>query len=75
MYNDLLYQIALTRVPQVGDVHAKNLVQLYGSAEAIFKAPKQQLEKLEGMGTIRAKNIKQFQQFSDCETEIVFIEK
>ena len=44
MYNDLLYQIALTRVPQVGDVHAKNLVQLYGSAEAIFKAPKQQLE-------------------------------
>ena len=75
MYNDLLYQIALTRVPQVGDVHAKNLVQLYGSAEAIFKAPKQQLEKLEGMGTIRAKNIKQFQQFSDCETEIAFIEK
>ncbi|HRD44474.1 MAG TPA: helix-hairpin-helix domain-containing protein, partial [Ferruginibacter sp.] len=75
MYNDLLYQIALTRVPQVGDVHAKNLAQVYGSAEAVFKAPKHQLEKLEGIGSIRAKNIKAFTQFKDGETEIAFLEK
>lgn len=75
MYNDLLYQLALTRVPQVGDVHAKNLLQVYGSAEAVFKAPKHQLEKLEGIGTIRAKNIKQFTHIKDAETEIAFIEK
>ena len=63
MNNDLLYQVALTRIPNIGDVHAKALVNIYGNAAAIFKAPKKQLEHIEGIGTTRANSIKHFNDF------------
>ena len=75
MNNDLLYQIALTLVPNIGDVHAKALVNIYGDAQSIFKAKKKELEAIEGIGTIRAKSIKDFIDFTSCEDEIKFIEK
>ena len=75
MNNDLLYQVALTLVPNIGDVHAKALVNIYGNAESVFKAPKKQLEHIEGIGTIRANSIKHFTDFKTCEEEIFFIEK
>ncbi len=75
MANDLLYQIALTRVPQVGCVQARLLLEKFGDAAAIFKAPQTQLEKTEGIGTIRAKKIKAFASFGEIEKEIQFIEK
>jgi len=75
MQNDLLYQIALTLVPNIGDVHAKALVNNYGSAEAVFKAKKKDLEHMEGIGTVRANSIKTFQDFTSSETEIKFLEK
>jgi DNA processing protein len=75
MNNDLLYQIALTLVPHIGDVHAKALVTIFGEARHIFKAKKKELECIEGIGTIRAKSIKDFAAFAVCEEEIRFIEK
>ncbi len=75
MHNDLLYQIALTLVPNIGDVHAKALVNIYGDAESIFKAKKKELDHMEGIGTVRAKSIKDFTDFSSAEEEIKFIEK
>ena len=75
MTNDILYQIALTLVPNVGDVHAKALVSLYGDAQSIFKAKRKELETIEGIGTIRAKSIKSFIDFTSIEEEIKFIEK
>lgn len=75
MNNDLLYQIALSLVPNIGDVHAKALVNIYGNAQSVFKAKKKELEAIEGIGTIRAKSLKEFNNFSICEEEIKFIEK
>jgi DNA processing protein len=75
MTNDLLYQLALTQVPQVGCVHAKLLIQQFHTAEAIFKARISDLEKTEGIGTVRAKCIKTFNQFARAEKEIAFMEK
>ena len=75
MLPDLLYQIALTLVPNIGDVHAKALVNIYGSAESIFKAKKKELDIIEGIGTVRARSIKEFTDFSSSEAEIKFIEK
>jgi DNA processing protein len=57
MTNDLLYQLALTLVPNIGPVQAKILLQYFDAAE-IFKARKTALEKIEGIGGIRANNIK-----------------
>jgi len=75
MTNDLLYQVALTLVPNIGDVHAKTLVNIYGSAHAVFKAKKKELENIEGIGIVRAKSIKEFNDLSGAEDELHFIEK
>ena len=72
---DLIYQLALTEVPNIGCVQAKILVQHIGEAEKIFKARQSTLEKIEGIGTVRAKSIMAFTDFSSAEEEIKFIEK
>ena len=75
MTNELLYQLALTEVPHIGCVHAKILAQEFGTAENIFKAKQQFLEKIEGIGEVRARSVKTFTDFSKAEEEIKFIEK
>jgi DNA processing protein len=72
---ELLYQVALTLVPQVGPVQSRILVDHIGSAKAIFKTPVAKLELIEGIGSIRAKNIHRFKNFNAAEKEIAFIEK
>lgn len=74
MTTDLLYQIALTLIPNIGPVQAKILLQHFDPDE-IFKAKKSALEKIEGIGSVRASSIKEFNNFSKAEEEIVFIEK
>jgi DNA processing protein len=73
LQRDLLYLISLTRVPQVGCIHAKTLLRHYGSAENVFKASLHSLEKINGIGEIRARSIKSFRDFSKSEKEISFI--
>jgi DNA processing protein len=75
MNDQLLYQLALTLVPNIGDVHAKILVQHFGDAKSVFGAKQSVLEKLEGIGTVRARSVKQFKDFEAAEKEIRFIEK
>ena len=72
---DFPYQLALTFVPHIGCVQAKILIQHFGTAEKIFKAKKSELEKIEGIGPVRAISIKRFNDFSKTEKESAFIEK
>lgn len=74
MKTDLLYQIALTLIPNIGAVQAKTLLQHFDVKE-LFKAKKSLLEKTEGIGEVRAQSIKEFDKFSKAEEEIAFIEK
>ncbi len=75
IHEDLLYQVALTLVPGIGDVHAKTLVNIFGDARSIFKAKNRDLECIEGIGTSKAKSIKSFNDFRSSEEELSFIEK
>lgn len=75
MVNDLLYQIALTDVPNIGPVQSKVLIEIFGSAEAIFKAKKSELETIEGIGAIKAKAIKNYENFAAAEDELAFIDR
>jgi DNA processing protein len=75
MQKELLYQIALTLIPNIGDVNAKALVNHFGSAEAVFQAPKKVLDEIEGIGIVRANSIKNFKDFARAEEEIAFIKK
>lgn len=75
MNGDVLYQLALTQVPQIGHVHARILAQHFGSAAAIFKASASQLEKIDGIGSVRARSIRSFNRFKEADKELAFIEK
>jgi DNA processing protein len=72
----LLHHIALTLVPNIGDVQARLLLQAFHyDAQKIFEARKGELDKIAGIGTVRAKSIKDFNNFKRAEEELVFLEK
>jgi DNA processing protein len=75
MHNNLLYQIALTLVPNIGCVQARLLANYFENAADIFNAKLSTLEKIEGIGTVRAKALKNFNDFETAAEEIKFIEK
>jgi DNA processing protein len=75
MTNDLLYQIALTLIPNIGCVQAKILIENFGTAENVFKAKKKDLSTVENIGLVKATSIKSFDDFKLAEEEIKFIEK
>lgn len=73
MDTELLYDIALTMVPQIGPIQAKTLVKCLGSARAVFTAPLGILQKIENIGQARASAIRSFRDFSAAEKEMAFI--
>lgn len=75
MSDNLKYKIALTLIPNIGDILAKRLVAYCGSVEAVFKEKKFSLEKIPGIGSSYAKQIIDPSIFDRAEEEIKFIEK
>jgi DNA processing protein len=75
LHSDLLYRVALSYIPGIGDIHTKALVNIYGDASNIFKARKKDLEQIEGIGSIKASAITTFNNFSAAEKELFFIDK
>jgi DNA processing protein len=73
--NELLYTLALQRVPNLGDTSAKKLIQAVGSAEGIFKEKKSSLLKIEGIGQIKLKELSMDLQLPEAEAEVNFIEE
>src|SRR5688572_26154744 len=71
----LKYQVALTLLPGIGSVLAKNLVSYCGSVEDIFRKKKSQLEKIPGIGTDRSGLIVGSEVFERAEKEVAFIRK
>lgn len=68
--DELLYALALNQIPQIGPVQAKLLIEFFGNFSSIFSSSKTILENIPGIGTIRAKNILAFSNFSDIKEQI-----
>ncbi len=73
--NDLLYQIALTKIPSVGAVTAKNLISYCGGTKAVFHASKKELLRIPGIGALTADKILNQTVLEEAEEEIKFIEE
>ncbi len=71
----LLYQIALTLVPGIGDVLGKKLVMTAGSAEAVFKEPARALRKIHRSAGPLLAGLNNREVLSRAEREIGFIER
>ena len=76
MENEIIYKIALTLIPGIGDISGKKFVAYCGSAEAVFQEKRKALEKISG---IRAVTIDTLCNPKDilkrAEQEVEFIEK
>jgi DNA processing protein len=72
---DLVYKVALTKIPLVGAVTAKNLVSYCGGVREVFEAKKSQLTKIPGVGEQIAHNILHQNVLGEAERELEFIEQ
>lgn len=70
-----LYQIALSLLPGIGPVKAKNLLKKVGGLEAFFSESEKSLLKLEGVNPQIIKNLNRDEALIRAEEELKFIEK
>lgn len=71
----LIQNVALTKIPNIGHILSKNLLSYCGSADEVFKASKSQLLKIPGVGEHAIKNIHDKAVFTSAEKEIEFAQK
>lgn len=75
MTDNKIYQIGLTMINGVGDILSRQLLQALGDAEAVFTEKRQALEKIPGIGSITAAEIRRPEVLLRAEKELAFIEK
>lgn len=75
MPENLKYKIALTLIPNIGDILAKRLVAYCGSVQAVFEEKKSSLEKIPGIGSMHSNSVINHSIFDRTEEEMLFIEK
>lgn len=75
VHSELFYKVALSLVPGIGGVLARNLVAYTGSAENVFSESFKSLVKIPGIGEVNAKRIKNNGICKKAEKELEFIQK
>lgn len=73
--NNLKHLIALSLVPGIGSITARQLIAYLGSAEAVFKEKASALQKVPGIGGLLSKNLKKDDFLSRAAAELEFIDK
>lgn len=71
----MLLRIALTQLPNVGTVLARNLVSFSGGVEAVFRQKKSHLLKIPGIGPKIADHILTKSTFDRAEAEVKFVDQ
>lgn len=72
---DLVYKIAVTLLPQVGPVTARNLISYCGGVKEVFETPKNLLAKIPNVGPSLTASILEKSVLERAETELEFIVK
>ncbi len=74
-FNELLALLRLQKVPLVGDVNAKKLLERCGSAEQVFKERREVLQKIDGIGSILLSRLYDTMYLEEAEKELEFIQE
>lgn len=72
---ELLYKIALTRIPKVGAVTARTLVSYCGGAREVFTARPRDLRRIPGIGEAIADYIRRPQVLLEAEAELDWLSR
>lgn len=67
--------LALQHIPKIGDVTAKKLIQVCGSAEEVLNQKKQTLLKIDGIGSVMLKELYPSEHLKAAESELKFIQQ
>jgi DNA processing protein len=73
MNDTLLYKVALSMIPGIGGVLARNLVSYIGSIEGIFREKNSALTKIPGIGEGNARRITEANVMDQAARELEFI--
>jgi DNA processing protein len=71
----LKYKIAISLIPGIGSVLAKNIISYCGGVEAVFLEKKGKLLKIPGIGEKAAESISNFEEMQRAEEEVEFIKE
>lgn len=71
--NELIALLRLQRIPHIGDINAKKLLDRCGSALAIFEEKKEKLLKIDGIGTYTLENLYDTEHLEAAQAELAFI--
>lgn len=71
----LLAVLALQNITGIGDITAKKLISKCGNADEVFKAKRQTLLKIDGIGEQTVKDLHNPLHFREAEEELRFMEK
>ncbi len=75
MKDDLLYQIALTALENIGPKTARTLLSYCGGAREVFDCTEKELQRIPGIGPRTARFIQDEKVFKIAEQELAFLEK
>ena len=73
--NDLLYKVALTRIPKVGPITVRNLLAYCGDPREVFATRPKTLRNIPGVGEETARRIRSGEALRLAERELSFLEK
>jgi DNA processing protein len=72
---DLAYKIAISLIPGIGSVTARNLIAYVGSVEGVFHEKEKNLMKIPGVGEVNAQRIVRQNVLERAKREVDFILK
>ena len=70
MYDDIVYDIALRRVPGIGNILAKNLCNKFGSSKNVFDKSLNSNDVVNTIGEKLARTIKRYSDFDSAKNEL-----
>jgi DNA processing protein len=73
--DNLEYKIAISLIPGIGSVTARNLISYVGSVEGVFQEKEKNLKKIPGVGEVNAQRIIQQNVLDRAKLEVEFILK
>lgn len=73
--DELIAILRLQNIPNIGDITAKKLISNYGSASAIFKEKRNNLLKMDGIGTATLKGFLDKEHIEAATSEFQFIKR
>ena len=71
--DNLVYKIAISLIPGIGSVTARNLIAYIGSVEGVFQEREKNLMKIPGVGEVNAQKIVRQNVLERAKREVDFI--